>query len=729
MTASTIPQDIRLKSAVEPKKASRGTDSAGLTMVIQRSPRATMTGQVDDHHGMRVRDPYRWLEETDSPETRLWIEEENRVTFSFLEKIPARGRIRRRLAELWDYAKQWAPLKKGGRFFQVRNSGLQNQDVLFVMKSPRDRGRVLLDPNALSPDGTVSVMGWSVSKDGRWLAYAMSSVGSDWLTWRVRDVASGKDLPDVLKWSKFSGAEWLTDGSGFYYGRYDPPEEGKKYTGPNYFEKLFFHRTKTPQTKDVLVYDRPDQKEWGFAPIVSDDGRYLVLQVWQGTDSRNRLFYRDLNSEEPVVELIPELEAAYHFVGNAGPVFYFRTDLNAPLGRLIAINVTRPQRKNWRTLIAETTDALESVKMVHDEFVAVYLHHAHHVVKRFERSGKLLGEIPLPTLGSIYEALPNRGFNGEREDDELFYAFHSFAHPLTLYRFDFLTGRTETLFRSPIKFDFKPYVTRQVFVTSKDGTQVPMFLVHKKGLRKNGKNPTILYGYGGFNIALTPLFDISRLAWFEIGGVLAFANLRGGGEYGEEWHKAGMLHTKQNVFDDFIACAEWLIEKKITSTRKLAIQGRSNGGLLVGACMTQRPDLFGACLPAVGVMDMLRFHKFTIGWAWTSDYGNPDKPEDFKVLYSYSPYHKIRDGVAYPATFITTSDHDDRVVPGHSFKFAARLQAAQAGDAPTLIRIQTKAGHGMGRPTKFLIEENADIYAFLARALNIEIRKGRHARS
>jgi prolyl oligopeptidase len=693
-------------------------------MAILSSPRTKAVLQIDDYHGTPVPDPYRWLEETDAPETREWIEAENRVTFSFLEKIPGRDRIRDRLTELWDYGKQWAPLKKGGRFFQTRNTGLQNQDVLYTMKSPRDKGRVLLDPNTLSPDGTVSLIAWSVSRDGRWLAYATSSVGSDWLTWRVLNVTTGKDLPDVLEWSKFSGAEWLPDSSGFYYGRYEPPAGGTKYTGPNYFQKLFFHRVKTPQRKDDLVYHRPDQKEWGFGPVVSDDGRYLVLFVWQGTDSRNRVFYKDLKTDAPVVELIPELEAAYHFVGNDGPVFYFRTDLDAPRGRLIAVDVTRPERSNWTTLIEESKDTLEGVQMVHDEFVAVYLHDAHHVIQRFSRKGKFLGKIPLPTIGAIYDALPNRGFNGERGDDELFYAFHSFVHPLSVFRFDFRSGKSEVLYRPPIGFDFKPYVTRQVFVTSKDGTRVPMFLVHKKGLRKDGENPTILYGYGGFNVPLTPVFDVSRVAWFEMGGVLAWANLRGGSEYGEEWHKAGMLHAKQNTFDDFIACAEWLVKERITSTRKLAIQGRSNGGLLVGACMTQRPDLFGACLPAVGVMDMLRFHKFTIGWAWTSDYGNPDVPEDFEILYAYSPYHNIRDGVKYPATFITTSDHDDRVVPGHSFKFAARLQAAQAGDAPVLARIQTKAGHGIGRPTKFLIEENADIYAFLVKVFGVPTPKG-----
>ncbi len=676
-----------------------------------RYPVTRMSDQVDDYHGTAVPDPYRWLEDVDSPETRAWIDAQNELAISFLESIPAREKIRQRLTELWDYPKLAAPFKRGGRYFQLRNSGLQNQDVLYTMDTLDSEARVLLDPNQLSTDGTVAVTSMAVSRDGCLLAYATSSSGSDWLTWRVRDVPTGEDRNDVLEWSKFSGAAWLRDGSGFYYNRYDAPAAGQVYAETNYNQKLFFHRVGTAQVDDLLIYQRPDHKEWGFDAVVSEDGRYLVLHVSEGTDSRNRVFYKDLQGDGEFVELIDVLEAGYHFVGNDGARFYFRTDLDAPRGRLIAIDTAQPARENWTTLIVERDDVLEQVIMVHDSFVALYLHHAHHQLKIFNRDGAPVGEIALPTIGSILS------LNGRREDDELFYSFNSFVYPPTIYRYDFKENITELLAAPRIDFDFAPYQTRQVFVTSKDGTRVPMFLVHKRGPIQNGNNPTLLYGYGGFNISLTPGFVIGRLIWLELGGVLAVANLRGGGEYGEAWHQAGMFHNKQNVFDDFIACAEYLIAEQITSPGKLAIQGRSNGGLLVGACLTQRPELFGAALPAVGVMDMLRFHRFTIGWAWVSDYGSAEDPQQFASLYAYSPLHKIKPGTCYPSTLITTADHDDRVVPGHSFKFAAALQAAQACDAPILIRIQIKAGHGMGKPTAMIIEDQTDHWAFLVEVL------------
>ena len=684
----------------------------------RKYPPTPAKSQVDVYHGTVVPDPYRWLEDVDSPETRAWIESQNRLTFSFLKGIPARQKIRRRLTELWDFPRRWAPYKRGGRYFQLRNTGLQNQDVLFVMEDIDASPRVLLDPNALSPDGTVALVRWSVSKDGRWLAYATSSAGSDWTMWRVRDVDSAKDLPDVVEWSKFSGAAWLPDGTGFYYARYDAPEPGQALAGVNVFQKLFFHRRGEPQTRDTLVYHRPDQKEWGFDAEVSTDGRFLVIHVWQGTETRNRLFYRDLESGGEVVELIRDLEAAYQFIGNDGTVFYLRTDLDAPRGRIIAVDTAKPVRENWRTLVPEGPDVLELAKIVHDEFVALYLHDAHHELRRFDREGTFIGDIRLPTMGSLNLVVEHGGLNGSRGDNELFLAFHSFATPLTVYRYDFRAGATTLLYEPPIPFDSQHYVTRQVFVRSEDGTRVPMFLVHRRGLVRDGRNPTVLYGYGGFNISLTPSFQASRLLWLELGGLLAVANLRGGGEYGEAWHKAGMLDNKPNVFDDFIACAEYLVTKRYTSSKRLAIQGGSNGGLLVGACMNRRPDLFAAALPANGVMDMLRFHKFTIGWAWVSDYGSPEDPKQFRTLYTYSPLHNVRSATRYPATLITTADHDDRVVPGHSFKFAATLQAAQAG-APVLIRIQTKAGHGFGKPTSILIEEQADVWAFLVKALGL----------
>lgn len=673
--------------------------------------------QTDNYHGTIVSDPYRWLEDVDSPETLDWIKRQNEITFGFLEQIPLRQQLRKRLKELWDYPKAQAPFKHGGRYFQLRNSGLQNQDVLFVLESLTSEPRLLLDPNTFSEDGTVALNNWKASPDGKWLAYATSSSGSDWQTWHIRNVDTGEDLPEAIEWSKFSGAAWLTDSSGFYYAQYDPPKAGEERQGANYFQKLFFHQLNTSQSTDTLIYERPDEKEWGFNPEVSEDGRYLVLNIWQGTDVRNRIFYRGLQGGD-FIELISDLEASYLFIGNDDTTFYFRTDYDAPRGRLIAIDTTNPAKSNWRTLIPEGQGVLESVKLVNNQFVGVYNHDAHHEIWLFGLDGKSLGQISLPTLGTVITNLEHV-VSGSRPDQELFYGFTSFLFPLSIYRYDFTSNKSEILYSPHLAFDTSGYETRQVFVPSKDGTKIPMFLTHKKNLQLDRQNPTFLYGYGGFSISLMPSFTASSLIWLEMGGVYAQAILRGGAEYGEDWHQAGMLQNKQNVFDDFIACAEWLIAEKITSTPKLAINGRSNGGLLVGACMTQRPELFGACLPDVGVLDMLRFHKFTIGWAWTSDYGSAEDPQQFKTLYAYSPLHNLKPGTKYPPTLITTADHDDRVVPGHSFKFAAALQAAQSGDAPTLIRIQTKAGHGFGKPTTILIEEFADKYAFLSWALNI----------
>ncbi|HBG74247.1 MAG: prolyl endopeptidase [Chloroflexi bacterium GWB2_49_20] len=681
-------------------------------------PPAHRIDQMDNYHGTLIADPYRWMEEVDSPETLEWIRQQNELTFTFLEKIPSRAPIRERLTQLWDYAKVSSPYKKGGRYFQFRNSGLQNQDVLHVYELLTDTPRILLDPNTLSKDGTVALNSWSVSPDGKWLAYAISSSGSDWQVWYIRSVDSGQDLPETLEWSKFSGATWSKDSSGFFYAPFPAPAEGETFQEANYNQKLFFHRIGTSQAEDQLVYERPDRPEWGFGSEVSEDGHYLLIYVSQGTDSRNRFFYKDLKSNSPVVELIPDLEATYNFIGNDGSMFFFQTNLDAPRGHLITIDSSCPKPENRKTLIPENEAVLQSAQIIHDQLVIIYMKDAHDIIKLFNLDGSPAGDVSLPTLGSVMVAYES-SLHGERKDSEMFYAFHSFIHPLTIFRYDFQSGQSQVIFQPPINFDLSSYETNQVLVTSKDGTRVPMFLIHRKGLQKNGDNPTILYGYGGFNLAQTPAFAIHRLVWMEMGGVLAIGNLRGGGEYGEEWHQAGMIHTKQNVFEDFIACAEWLIHEKITRTARLAIEGRSNGGLLVGACMTQRPDLFGAALPAVGVMDMLRFHKFTIGWAWVSDYGSADDPEQFKTLVAYSPLHNLKPGTHYPATLVTTADHDDRVVPGHSFKFTATLQACQAGDAPTLIRVQTRAGHGLGKPTSIWIEEYADVYAFLIKVLGM----------
>jgi len=681
-------------------------------------PDTKIIEQIDDYHGTLVTDPYRWLEDTDSPETLEWIKQQNALTFSILDKIPQRNAIKKRMTELWDYARALAPYKKGKRYFQERNSGLQNQNVLYVMETLKSEPRILLDPNTLSEDGTVALSSFAISKDGNWLAYATSASGSDWLTWRVRNVETGNDLDDVIEWSKFSEAAWAPDGSGFYYSRYDAPKGGEEFQSINYNQKVFFHKLHTPQDKDELIYERPENKEWGFQAKVSEDGHYLALNVWQGTDVRNRFFFRDLQGENKFYELIPDLEATYELVGNDGMRFYFFTNYHAPRGKLVAIDATNPQKSNWQTIIPEGESVLAVVIMANDQFIALYNEDAHHVLSLFKLDGSPDGEIPLPALGTIGDFL-DVGIHASRVDNELFFAFQSFLFPMSVYRYSFETRSAEPINSPELDFDPSAYETRQVFVTSKDGTKIPMYLTHKKGLKYAGQNPTLLFGYGGFNVSTMPDFQINLIIWLELGGVYASANMRGGGEYGEEWHQGGMLANKQNVFDDFIACAKWLIAEKVTSTPKLAIQGGSNGGLLVGACMIQRPDLFGACIPQVGVMDMLRFHKFTIGWAWVSDFGSPDDPEQFKTIYAYSPYHNLKPGTVYPPTLITTADHDDRVVPGHSFKFAARLQACQGGDAPVLIRIQNRAGHGAGKPTTIKIEEFSDIYAFLVQTLKM----------
>ncbi len=682
-------------------------------------PAARKSDVVDDYHGTRVPDPYRWLEDPDSPESRAWIEAQNRLTAAYLAEIPARGTIRERLTKLWNYPKYGTPFRKGRRYFFFKNDGLQNQSVLYRQASLTADPETLLDPNLLSEDGTVAISTLAVSDDGRLLAYGTSASGSDWEEFRVRDVATARDLSDHLKWIKFSGASWTKDAAGFFYSRYQEPTN-KALTDVNRFQRVYYHRLGTDQSQDRLVYERPDQPDWGMNAEVTDDGRYAVLNVWLGTDRRNRVYYLDLQDPKrpkvtgDVVRLLDDFDASYGFVGNDGPVFYFLTDLDAPRKRMVAIDTRHPDRARWREVIPQGPDVLDGVQIVHDTFVANYMHDASSRLRLFALDGRFVKELELPTLGSI------GGISGERKDDEMFYAFTSFLYPTTIFRYDFKTGGT-SVFKAPtIDFDPSGYETQQVFYASKDGTRVPMFITHKKGLRLDGSNPTYLYGYGGFNISLTPSFSVAMLVWLEMGGVYAVPNLRGGGEYGEEWHQGGMHEKKQNVFDDFIAAAEYLIAQGYTSTPKLAIAGGSNGGLLVGAAITQRPELFGATLPAVGVMDMLRFHKFTIGWAWVTDYGSADSAAQFPYLYKYSPLHNIRAGTRYPATLVTTADHDDRVVPGHSFKFTAALQAAQAGPQPVLIEIETKAGHGAGKPTSKLIEEQADRFAFLVRNLGIQ---------
>ncbi|WP_306589578.1 prolyl oligopeptidase family protein [Geothrix sp. 21YS21S-4] len=671
---------------------------------------------VEDFFGTKVADPYRWLEDDNSPETKAWVEAQNRVTFAYLEGIPERARLRERMTKLWNYERYGVPYTRGGNTFYTHNTGLQNQAVLFVTDDPAKAGRVLLDPNTLSKDGTVALSGTSLTDDGRLMAYSISRAGSDWQTWKVRDVATGQDLADEIRWSKFSGAAWTKDGKGFFYSRYDAPKEGDALTGVNKFQKVYFHQVGTPQEKDELVYERKDQPDWGFGADVSEDGRWLIISQSEGTERRNRVFLKDLTKPGAAVEpFLDAFDAQYQVVGNEGDVFFLLTDKGAPRSRLVAAPFRT--RQAWRELIPEGKgrDVLSAVSLVGDTFVATWMRDAHSAVSFHAVDGKLLGDLALPTLGTV------DGFDGRRKDATTYYAFTSFARPATIYRLDLKT-RQSVMHRTPqVDFDPSAYEVEQVFYPSKDGTKIPMFLVHKKGLKRDGQNPTLLYGYGGFDVSLTPAFSVSRVVWLEMGGIYAMPNLRGGGEYGKPWHDAGRLENKQNVFDDFIAAAEWLIANKYTSTPKLAINGGSNGGLLVGACLTQRPDLFGAAVPEVGVMDLLRYHKFTIGWAWKSDYLVSDTKAGFQGLMKYSPLHTLKPGVKYPPTLVTTGDHDDRVVPAHSHKFTATLQACQGGSAPVLTRIETNAGHGAGKPTAKQIEERADVFAFLVKNLGMKL--------
>jgi prolyl oligopeptidase len=701
------------------------TISAGLaaqTPTLLPYPKTKAADVVDDYFGTKVPDPYRWLEDDNSAETKAWVEAQNKVTFAYLESIPERSQIQNRLTALWNYERFGSPSRRGPWYFFSRNTGLQRQSVLYKTRSLSAAPEVLLDPNTLSKDGTVALTGAAFTEDGARLAYGLAAAGSDWNEWHVRDVATGQDLPDVIKWVKFSGAAWLKDGSGFFYSTYDAPKTGEALTGINKNQKVYFHKVGTPQDRDELVYARPDRPEWLLNADVTDDGRFLLIVQRESTDPKTRIFIKDLT--KPGAQIAPFLDrfdAFYDVVGNDGARFYVHTDNGAPRKRLVAIDVDKPEPAAWKTLIAEgpNRDVLDGLTMVNNRFVATWMTDAHNKVRFYNVDGTPDGEIALPGIGAV------GAFTGRREQTEGFYSFTSFTYPTTIFRHDFAAKRSE-VFRQPT-VDFKPaeYETAQVFYASKDGTKIPMFVTARKGLQRNGQNPTLLFGYGGFDISLTPSFSPANVAWIEMGGVYAVPNLRGGGEYGKAWHDAGRLKNKQNVFDDFIAAAEYLIRERYTSTPKLAIFGGSNGGLLVGAAITQRPDLFGAALPAVGVMDMLRFHKFTIGWAWKSDYGSSETKEGFDTLIKYSPLQNIKSGTAYPATLVTTADHDDRVVPAHSFKFAAALQAAHKGKAPALIRIETSAGHGAGKPTDKIIQEAADRLAFLVANLRMQLAPAR----
>jgi prolyl oligopeptidase len=674
-------------------------------------PPARLADVIDDYHGTAVSDTYRWLEEPDSAETQAWVAAQNELTEQTLGQLPQRDQFRQRLPELWNYPRSSAPERKGDTYFWQKNDGLQDQSVLVRQGALAGEPELVIDPNTLSEDGTTALTMTSFTQDGRFLAYNLSESGSDWQTIHLLDLETGQHLDEIIRWCKFALAAWLPDNSGFFYARYPAPDEMPE-AAPSTHQRVYFHRLGTPQSDDRLVYARPDAPELGFHPHMTDDGRYLLLHVWEGTDRRNRVYYREIGSDGDFIRLLDEMDAKYHFIHNDGPVFYFETDLDAPNGRIVAIDSEQPDRANWRELIAEGSDAIAFSRMVYDHFVVAYLHHAHHRLHLFDKTGTPAAEVALPTIGTIFD------LSGRRQDRELFIHFFSFLYPPTILCYDVETAELSFHHQPQLAFDPSNYETRQVFYPGKDGTEIPLFLTHKKGLVLDGDNPTLLYGYGGFNISLTPLFSPNRLVWLEQGGIYAQAALRGGGEYGEAWHQAGMLERKQTVFDDFIAAAEWLITHDYTRPQRLAIEGRSNGGLLVAACMTQRPDLFGAVHCGVPVIDMLRYHLFTAGRYWISEYGNAEADrEQFEFLLAYSPLHNVRPGATYPPTLITTADTDDRVVPLHAKKFAAALQAAGSSHNPLLIRIETKAGHGLGKPTYKLIEEAADVYAFLWAAL------------
>jgi prolyl oligopeptidase len=678
-------------------------------------PGAQRGDQVDLYHGIKVSDPYRWMEDIDSPATRKWVEAEAKLTNDYLAAIPGRERIARRLSEIWNFERWTAPEKHGGQWFYLHNDGLQNQSVLFIAAEPAQPARVLLDPNALAKDGTIALKETGFSDDGHLMAYGLSEAGSDWEVWRVRDIASGQNLPDEIHRAKFTTASWRKDGSGFYYSGYSAVPEGESLKAPSQFHKVFFHKLGTPQSEDRQIYVRTDDSDWYVRAQVTDDGRYLIITAHHGTDVKNTLLVSDLSASDSAVKpIIAEPNANYTFIGNVGSTLYVQTDDDAPRFRVIAIDAARPERAHWRPIVPESKDTLDGTTLVGHQLIAQYLHDAHNVVRRYAPDGKAIGEIKLPGLGTT------SGFAGRIDDEVTYYSYTDYTTPASIYRLELKTGRTE-LWRAPHlnAFQSDEYETKQVFYPSNDGTRIPMLVTARKGRPLNGQNPTILYGYGGFNSSLLPQFSPAIAAWLELGGVYAVANLRGGGEYGRTWHEAGMKTHKQNVFDDFIAAAEYLTAQHWTSPQRLAILGASNGGLLIGAVEEQRPGLFAAAVAQVGVMDMLRFREFTVGKGWEADYGSVDNKDEFKALLAYSPYHNVKPNVAFPPTLILTGDHDDRVFPAHSFKFAAAMQNADPHGNPILIRIDLRAGHGAGKPVSKRVEELADAYSFVLSAMGL----------
>ena len=668
-------------------------------------PAAKKVDTIDNYFGTRISDPYRWLENDTSAETAAWVDAENKVTNGYLSKIPFRETIRERLTKIWNYPRYGVPFNEGPYYFYFKNDGLQNQSVFYFRKGLDGETKVLLDPNKFSADGTIALASVSVSHDGKYLAYSIARSGSDWNEILVMEIASGRMLSDTLKWVKFSGMSWENDG--FYYSRYDAPKPGMALSKKNEYHKVYYHKIGAPQQDDQLIYQNLKYPLRNYGALVTEDQRFLILSESEST-SGTSIYYRDLRKKNmQFKQLTMGFDYEYDVVDNLGDRLLMVTNNKAPKKKLILMDPENPDPQNWKTIVPERDDVLESVTLAGDILVTQYMQNATSKAFIYSPDGKFLYEMNLPGIGTL------AGFSGKKGHNVAFYGYTSFTFPMTIFKYDVSKNNSEEYNRPAIDFNPDLYEMKQVFYSGKDNTTIPMFIVHKKGMELDGKNPTLLYGYGGFNVSLTPNFSLSRLIFLENGGVYALANLREGGEYGEDWHKAGTKERKQNVFDDFIAAAEYLIAKKYTSSKQLAIMGGSNGGLLVGACMTQRPELFKVAIPQVGVMDMLRYHKFTIGWAWASDYGTSETKEGFDYLVKYSPLHNLKDNIEYPATLAFTADHDDRVVPAHTFKFMATLQARQKGDNPVLVRIETKAGHGAGKPTAKQIDETTDLWSFL----------------
>ena len=679
------------------------------------NPDTPKSTQVDDYHGTLVPDPYRWLEDAKDPQVLAWTKYHNQRTREFLDRLPGLETIKSRLETLWDFPKYEGIHKAGGRYFLSLNDGLQNQAVLHIQDSLDSTPKILLDPNTLSDDGSIALVQQSFSRDGSLLGYSLAGSGSDWQEIHITHTDHEEIYPEVLKWCRFPAIAWAGDNDGFFYNRLSEPADVWG-DDAQLLSQVYWHKLGNSQSEDELVYQNPQDPGLRYWPYVSEDQEYLVLQTGRGTDRRNGLYIRKVNAKGDFQHLVEDGEAKFWPAGNSGSVFYVLTDLDAPLGRVIAIDVDNPSGGNWRQVIPEGTDAISDVKLWGSHLVVVRMQHAYNKVEIYNLDGEVQAELPLPVMGTV--AL----LDGSQDDNEMFLSFESFLYPRAIFRYDFNTKDFGPIHAAPVDFDVQAFETRQVFYPSKDGTTIPMFLTHKKGLLPSGETPTILYAYGGFTLSQPPFFNVWNLVWLEMGGMFALANIRGGTEYGESWHQAGMLQNKQNVFDDFIAGAEWLIDQGYTRSSKLAIEGRSNGGLLTSACMVQRPDLYGAVLCWVPVTDMLRFHKFTVGFYWTPEYGNAEEdPDHFKFLYAYSPLHNLQQGVNYPPIIVTTGDTDDRVVPAHSKKFIAALTEASSGDGPHLLRIDLKAGHKIGKPTYQLIAEHADVLAFAAHALGMDL--------